>query len=82
MNKFQIYVLRKNDISNDKIQYYTPISVKILKELGYNLIGFSDDETVFLDNESYKNLMNLQSYLSVNEDNVNEQREINNIRIK
>ena len=82
MNKFQIYVLRKNDISNDKIQYYTPISVKILKELGYNLIGFSDDETVFLDNESYKNLMNLQSHLSVNEDNVNEQREINNIRIK
>ena len=69
MNKFKIYVLRKSDIRSDKLQYYTPISVKVLKNYGYDLIGFSDDENVFLDNESYKNFMNLQSYLSAKGDN-------------
>lgn len=48
MNKFKIYVLRKSDIHSDNLQYYTPISVKVLKNYGYDLIGFSDDETVFL----------------------------------
>ena len=62
MERFQIQVFRKKDIRNDQIQYYSPVSVKELKSYGYKLIGYSDEEVVFLDSESYKNFMNFQGY--------------------
>ena len=64
MREFPIKVFRKKELRRDLMQfdYYSSVSVKELKSYGYNLIGYSDEEVVFLDIESYKNFMSLQAY--------------------
>ena len=82
MERFQIQVSRKKDMRNDQIQYYSPVSVKELKSYGYKLIGYSDEEVVFLDSESYKNFMNFQGHCLNKIDNTVTPDEINNVSIK
>ena len=56
---YSVYIIREKNIPTGKRHFYHPVSVAELRNCGleYNVQFSSNDETVYLDDESYKNFM-------------------------
>jgi len=56
----KIYIYRKKDLSTDNMLYYQGVSKTKLKEAGFD-IPECEEETLYLDSESFKLFMNAQN---------------------
>lgn len=80
MEKYTITYRRKSDIPEHQLQYYSPVNVGTLQRAGYRIEGFRESDTVYLNNESYKEFMNWQGYCQKAEeiDNTQQVEEVDN----
>ena len=76
--KYTIGILRENDIPAGRRHFYHSISVAELEKLGYDMKDYSADETVYLNDESYKNFMDWQYANSEKINNMTEVESIDN----
>ena len=70
--KNKIGIFREDSIPIESRHFYHPIKVAELRKLGYNRDNYSDDETVYLNDEGYKTLMSWQFAFSENNQNISE----------
>ena len=83
LNSIMFYCEREWDIKDWAKKRLVRVSVSTLIQLGYDIkkYGYSENDIVYLNEESYKNLMESQIYYESKEKNViNNNEVISNIR--
>ena len=81
LNSIIFYCERKLNIEDSEKKRLFQVSASTLIKLGYDIkkYGYSENDIVYLDGESYKNLMASQDYYQSKIRNVTNKKDISNI---